>query len=145
MKIERRLTNIELIFNHVNTYYTVTLFRFCNNSSRSSSFSLFSFSACFARAFSIHEFMPICLPREYQNEPAMQITLPTSPMNFILLLNNKTDRISMATCFTLPTTFIIKGPPSLTALKLATFSKKASKPWKRRRRIFFNDALLDKP
>ena len=41
----------------------------------------------------------------------------------------------IATCFTLPTTFIINGPPSLTALKLATFRRKARKPQQIRMRI----------
>ena len=35
----------------------------------------------------------------------------------------------MTTCFTFPTTFIISGPPSFTALKFAIFSIKASIPW----------------
>lgn len=71
----------------------------------------------------------------------MQMTLPRMPMGFILFLKKKTERMTMVTCFTFPTTFIISGPPCFTALKLATFKKKASMPWRTSRRILLVGAL----
>lgn len=74
-------------------------------------------------------------------DPMMQITLPITPITVILLPNMKTERIIITTCLTLPTTFIIRGPPSFTALKFAMFKVKASIPWKTRRRIEVRGAL----
>ena len=53
-------------------------------------------------------------------------------MGFILLLNRYTERMIITTCFTFPATFIMSGPPSFTALKFATFRKKARMPWIKR-------------
>ena len=71
----------------------------------------------------------------------MQMTLPMIPMVFILSLKKKTERMIMVTCFTFPTTFIINGPPCFTALKLATFKKNASMPWRSRSSRAFVEAL----
>ena len=71
----------------------------------------------------------------------MQTTLPRIPMGFILFLKKKTDRMTMVTCFTFPTTFIISGPPCFTALKLATFRKKANMPWRTSSRMLLVGAL----
>lgn len=64
-------------------------------------------------------------------------------MKVILFPNMNTERIIITTCFTFPTTFIISGPPSFTALKLATFSAKASIPCTRRSKIDETGALND--
>lgn len=71
----------------------------------------------------------------------MQMMLPRIPMGFILFLKKKTERMTIVTCFTFPTTFIISGPPCFTALKLATFKKKANMPWRSSRRMLFMGAL----
>lgn len=72
----------------------------------------------------------------------MQIIDPKTPIGFILFLNSTTDRMIMTTCFTFPTTFIISGPPSFTALKFAIFSIKASIPWNTSSKIAPIFALL---
>ena len=71
----------------------------------------------------------------------MQIALPSKPIGLILLPNKNREIKIIATCFTLPTTFIINGPPSLTALKLATFRRKARKPQQIRMRILDQGGL----
>ena len=73
----------------------------------------------------------------------MQITLPRRPTGFNLFLNKNTDRRIIVTCFKFPTTFIIKGPPSFTALKFATFRAKARNPWNTNRRRLDTGALYD--
>ena len=81
------------------------------------------------REFSISHSIDTNLPIEYHIDPVMQITDPMIPIGFILLLNSTTDKMIITTCFTFPTTFIISGPPSFTALKFAIFSMNASIPW----------------
>ena len=67
-------------------------------------------------------------PYEYQMDPRIQIILPRTPIGRILLLKRYTERMIITTCFTFPATFIMSGPPSFTALKLATFRKNAKTP-----------------
>lgn len=75
----------------------------------------------------------------------MQMTLPTIPIVVMRLPNIKTDKKIITTCFTFPTTFIIRGPPSLTALKFAMFNRKANMPWTTRIRIQESFALVSQP
>ena len=77
----------------------------------------------------------------YHIDPEIQMILPKTPMGLILFLKRKTERMIIVTCFTFPTTFIINGPPSFTALKLAMFNKKASMPWNTNKRILDIGAL----
>ena len=77
---------------------------------------------------STHQPSLLPLPYEYQMDPRMHIILPRTPIGRILLLKRYTERMIITTCFTFPATFIMSGPPSFTALKLATFKKNAKTP-----------------
>lgn len=63
------------------------------------------------------------------------------PIGLILFPNMNTESRIITTCLTLPTTFIIKGPPSFTALKFAIFNANASMPCTTRIRRLVTGAL----